>query len=60
MNNEIKKLDIMDLDIKAKDSKNASQIRVIEAKLSELEKLKPKGCDCKCLGVDDVDTVVVN
>ncbi len=53
MNEEVKKLDISEISIMAKDSKNAAQIRKIDAKMSELEKLKPKGCDCNCLGLTD-------
>ena len=53
MNEKVKKLDIPEISIMAKDSKNAAQIRKIDAKMSELEKLKPKGCDCNCLGLTD-------
>ncbi len=57
MNEEVKKLDIPEIKITAKDLKNAAQIRKIDAKLSELEKLKPKGCDCNCLQLTDSTSV---
>jgi cbb3-type cytochrome oxidase cytochrome c subunit len=48
MNASIKELDLADLSVQAKDSKNAKAIRKIDSKLQELDALKPKGCDCNC------------
>ncbi len=53
MNAEVKKLGIPDLDITAVEAKNSGEIRKIDATLIEIEKFKPKDCDCDCLSKKD-------
>jgi mono/diheme cytochrome c family protein len=52
MNESVKEIGLSDVRINAVDSKNANQIREIDIKLKDIEKLKPKNCDCNC-GVYD-------
>jgi mono/diheme cytochrome c family protein len=55
MNAEIAKLSFDRLLVKAADSKNAGSIRVINAKLSTIERYKPRNCDCNC-GLSDSES----
>ena len=48
MNLDVTKLGIDDFSFNAHDSKNADSIRKVELKLSEIEKLKPRDCNCNC------------
>ena len=59
MNIEIKKLNIEDLNITAADSKNATEIRKIDARLDEIEKYKPKIANCNCLDAGLRDTASI-
>ena len=43
---EIIALKLDDVKTEINDSKNAQQIRVIDKKIKDAEKLKPKNCDC--------------
>lgn len=54
-NAAISSLNVSGMNIEAKDSKNAAEIRktdadlkTIEEELKKAENLKPKGCDCDC------------
>jgi hypothetical protein len=49
---EIFALKLDDVKAEVKDSKNAEQIRDIDKKLKDNEKLKPKNCDCDLLDVN--------
>ncbi len=59
MNKMIAYMDLQDLSVEAKASKNADTIRSIDAKLKQLEGLKPKGNNCDCIpyAIDDYTTV---
>ncbi|HNA17875.1 MAG TPA: hypothetical protein PK678_15205, partial [Ferruginibacter sp.] len=43
---EIRALKLDDINAEVGESKNAEQLKKIDATLKETEKLKPKNCDC--------------
>jgi mono/diheme cytochrome c family protein len=49
MNDAIKKLDLEGITISALDSKNADSIRKVDLQIEDVERLKPRNCDCKCI-----------
>ncbi len=46
LNTFIKSLNLNDMNFEIKDSKNANEIREADKKLRDIEKMKPKNCDC--------------
>ena len=48
MNAAINSLAIDRLTVQANDSKNAAAMRATDKQLSDIERLKPKDCDCDC------------
>ena len=49
---EIKNLGLDNVAAELKDSKNAEQIRQVDKEIKNLEKIKPKNCNCDLLGAD--------
>ncbi|OSZ78996.1 hypothetical protein CAP35_12320 [Chitinophagaceae bacterium IBVUCB1] len=58
MNEAIATVGINDIDIKANDTKNAKDIRQIDAELEELKKHIPAGC-YECCGINIEDTATI-
>jgi hypothetical protein len=49
---QIEGLQLSNLTIKAKDTKNAAELRNAVKELKNAEQLKPKNCDCDCFFID--------
>jgi mono/diheme cytochrome c family protein len=57
MNSMLKSLDLPDINMQVQDSKNADSIRVVDVQLKDLERFKPKTCDCGCGRISDTSNL---
>jgi mono/diheme cytochrome c family protein len=48
----MKDLNLSNIQFSVKDTKNADTLRKIIKELKDVEKIKPKNCDCSCLGTE--------
>ena len=53
MNDMLKSLDLPDINLQVQDSKNGDAIKLVDLQLKDLERYKPKTCDCNCGRVSD-------
>jgi mono/diheme cytochrome c family protein len=60
MNRELQALDLQDISLKIQDSKNADSIRETDRQLKDIERLKPRTCDCNCGIISDTPEAAVN
>jgi mono/diheme cytochrome c family protein len=58
MNSMLKSMDLSGINMQIQNSKNADSIQVIDVQLKDLEKFKPKTCDCNCGRITDTAPAV--